>query len=426
MEFTDTVSVAACSVDITPTGPMPMAGYELRGDTSPETDRPLEANILVLRTEAGTYHVVSIDAIYGGELRHPIGKRLGCSPDDVLVLGSHTHFAPGVDRGIPMLGATDDAYIDEVADRIAGAILHAAPNGAPSATVEFGMSRVDPGLFMNRRRPTLGAGFPLPRFGRVVTAPHPRGATDPFVRCALLRDEVREPIALLWGAACHPVCSPTPDQMGPCFPGVLREDLRTYLGLRGLPVLFAQGFSADIRPGSMSRRPPRGRGNLADFTAAGFMRFVPQEQPEYERWCGRLAEACHQALHVAGHTDGAPLKAAVSKFRQHPAGWERPVEGTAVSLSEQVSLVAVNAEVPSERVSSLNAVAPHVIPAGCADEVMGYWPTDRMLRMGGYEGRRSQRFFPPVDWAAETPDVLWQGLIDGLSQSNGRSGGQAT
>ncbi len=93
------------------------------------------------------------------------------------------------------------------------------------------------------------------------------------------------------------------------------------------------------------------------------------------------------------------------------------MEGTAVSLSDQVSLVATNAEVPSERVASLRAVAPHVIPAGCADEVIGYWPTDRMHRMGGYEGCRSQRYFPPVDWTTEAPDLLWHRLTDALAQS---------
>ena len=61
--------------------------------------------------------------------------------------------------------------------------------------------------------------------------------------------------------------------------------------------------------------------------------------------------------------------------------------------------------------------AEATIPAGCCDEVIGYWPTDAMLREGGYEGGDSARFFPLLDWnSVRGPDALWQELLQGATR----------
>lgn len=107
---------------------------------------------------------------------------------------------------------------------------------------------------MNRRRPILGIGLRIPRLGTVVTAPEPAGTVDRTLRLIELVNEAGDVLAMGWGVACHPVCSPDRQAVSSDFPGVVRDRLREPGA--GLPVLFFQGCSGDVRPAAMSRRPP--------------------------------------------------------------------------------------------------------------------------------------------------------------------------
>lgn len=190
-------------------------------------------------------------------------------------------------------------------------------------------------------------------------------------------------------------------------------------GTRGLlqtfPVLFVQGFSGDVRPASMSRRVPRGFRSTVRYLLGGARRFVPQSNDDYRYWCASLSAFVLQSFRRARlDTPQAPLFG-ITRIRLQPPSWARAIEGTRVDLSANISIFAVNAEVVSERISSIESVASHVLPAGCADEVIGYWPTNRMLRQGGYEGCTSQKFFPALDWSHEgSPDARWDALVEGL------------
>jgi hypothetical protein len=390
---------------------MELFGYQVRSGRSNGVGERLEANVLVLEEPDGPILVVAVDALYGGQFRRLLAARLDVPEDRVLVLGSHTHFAPGVDSGLPMLGPTSTTYLAWAADRIVSAIQ--ARGDAEPVELRYGQATID-GLFVNRRRPTLGVGIPVPKRGSVVIAPHPRGHVDDVARSVALSVGDR-PVAVLWGVSCHPVCSPDPRQISACFAGAVRDRLRASWSAPDLPVLFVQGFSGDVRPASMSRRPPRGARSFARYVMGGASRFVPQSNDDYRAWCSSLSEHVLQSLdRPKMSTPQAPLFGITRTSRQ-PPGWLRAIEGTRVDLSADISIFAVNAEVVSERVSSIEGIAPHVLPAGCADEVIGYWPTNRMLRERGYEGCTSQKFFPALDWSHEGgPDARWDDLAEGL------------
>ena len=405
-------AAAAVTVDITPPSPIELFGYSFRTDRSHGVGERLEANVLVLEDPGGPILVVAVDALYGGQFRRLLAAQLRVPEDRVLVLGSHTHFAPGVDSGLPLLGPTSTTFLEWAADRIASAIR--ARDDAEPVESRYGQVVVD-GLFVNRRRPTFGVGIPVPSRGKVTLAPHQRGHVDDMARSVTLSVGDR-PLAVLWGVSCHPVCSPDPRQISSCYVGAVRDRIRGSWSAPGLPVLFVQGFSGDVRPASVSRRPPRGARNLAEYILAGGRRFAPQSNDEYRAWCSSLSARVLESLSQAGM--GTPQSAmfGITRVTHHPPGWGRAIEGTRVELSHDISIFAVNAEVMSERVTSLRSIAASVLPAGCADEVIGYWPTNRMLREGGYEGCTSQRFFPALDWShGDAPDARWDDLVESLS-----------
>lgn len=355
----------------------------------------------------GPVYVVSIDSLYGGSLGAELARLLGCPREKVLVVASHTHFAPGSDPGLPRLGRTSDEYVRDAATRIAEAVA-SAPWHAHTR-VRVGSSQV-PDLFVNRRRPILGIGLRLPRLGTVVQAPQPAGAVDGTLRLFELLDEEGEVLAIGWGASCHPVCSPDRQAISSDFPGFVRDQLREPGG--ALPVLFFQGCSGDVRPASMSRRPtftPRG---LLRYLLAGLRTFVPQSRIAYESWCSALTAAAVGAQSAVG--DAVEVRPRLRRVTGETAGqWQRQPQFSLVSLADEIALLSINAEVVSSRAVEISRARPSrvIIPATCADEVIGYWPTSAMLKEGGYEGCRSRPFFPPVDWEQDDPDTMWRTML---------------
>ena len=403
-------SALAVTVDITPDRPLPLFGYHQRREDYRDISRGLEANILGISGPGSPpLLLVSVDALYGGAITPRLRKRLNLDPDQLVVLGSHTHFAPGIDPGIPGLGHTDPDYVDEVVEKVATAVEAAHQEADP--TVGYA-SALTQGLFVNRRRPTLGVGLPIPRIGRILAAPHIRGGVDARVRVATVEVAGRV-VALLWGASCHPVASPDPLSVSPCFPGEIRARLRDALGL-DVPVVFCQGFSGDVRPAAHTRRVPTGARALLQYVLAGGRRFAQQSKIEYAEWCDGLTAVVLRAVRaLASSPREAVLGSVVRVAPSRPTGWRRAARVSRIRLSSGVSIIAVNAEVGHERVVDLEqAFAEATIPAGCCDEVIGYWPSDAMVREGGYEGGDAARFFPQLDWnSVQGPDALWWELL---------------
>src|SRR5690606_36675157 len=114
----------------------------------------LEANMIEIRADDRRLLIVSTDTLYGGVLGETIAADLGYRSHEVLVLGSHTHYAPGVDPALN-LGPTDDDYVRYATEQCAEAIKSAPWRDDVSASWA---SRPTENLFTNRRHPTLGIG----------------------------------------------------------------------------------------------------------------------------------------------------------------------------------------------------------------------------------------------------------------------------
>src|SRR5689334_10541648 len=116
---------AAGSVDITPTNPIPLGGYSDRVGPFTQTHSPLEANVLIARCGLNEITFTSVDLLFPGEhLRKNLLTLIPWKETQHLILGAtHTHFAPMVQRGMPQLGAVDDAYLKLISTRISDLIL---------------------------------------------------------------------------------------------------------------------------------------------------------------------------------------------------------------------------------------------------------------------------------------------------------------
>jgi len=391
-------SVTAGSIDITPRGPVPLAGFTDRTGPSRGVADPLELNALLLRTPHTSVAILSADLLFVTEdlkrrVAAAVRDHVTLSDASFLFAASHTHFAPAVDPSKPLLGRAEPAYVNWVAERAAALLRRlAAAEPTPGGLVEY---RSGPAAHaINRRR--MGWRISLRHLPRraALRAPDPTGPRDETVHILTFTDGGERPVALLWSYACHPVTFAEPWQVSADYPGVVRRALRAAFGA-DLPVLFLQGCAGDIRPRELGR--PRTLGRRLAERVVGKL-FTPFTAPEYVAWSGSLAT---RVVEVArGRATSYPLAPAATETRLRlstlltGASPDRDVTLQRLRVAPGLAIAALSAEPVAEYGPILRAQEPGiVIPVGYTDTVFGYLPSARMLGQHGYEDEGFMKAF---------------------------------
>jgi len=392
------VKVQAASREIRlPELPVVLAGHG-RFRTAVRVDSSLEVNCLLVSDGESRVLLVSLDVLYiTSKLRTLVLdeiKSVGLTDEQLFFAASHTHNAPSIDDTKPLLGDFDPQSLRVVADAVLDAIhkaLEKEPQVAEVAVsqgvIPFGVNRR---LYRFLRLDRQGI-----RIAEVGMGPNPAGETDPFVTYVEIRVG-RTTVACLWSAACHPTSQPDERSVSADYPGVVRKHLRARLAdmdtvgsSNELPVLFFQGCSGDVRPpsGRVTKWTAR---ELAKRILLGRL-FHPLSKSEYETWTSVLAEQVWElAKSVVICLN--PRKVDYSRIERPASGFaiidehRPPVSFHQVTIGPLL-IVGASAELVSAYGHLVRAMAPGyiVIPIGCIDHVIGYWPTRDMFREGGYE-----------------------------------------
>lgn len=394
--------IAAAIADLTPVSPVPMGGFGGAERLTRHADGRLEANIVILGEGEDAVVLVSIDTLFAGrDLTRAIvetsGRRCGLGAERILVLASHTHFAPMLDASKPALGRADPDEIQRCAALITKAILSA--QARPCAAVRSGSGRSD--LSVNRRRrwrpPTLVRLLGKVR-GDIYMCDNPSGPRDPLIRTCVWLSPDGAPLAALWSFACHPVFFPRTETASADYVGVVREALRRRLGAQ-TPVIFAPGCMGDAWP--RSPRPWK-----AWSQGPGLVLYGPRQPPfdhdVWRRWSDELAK---EALVIddAGVTwpltapSGAPPGAA--RFSRLPVAemfdGVSPVaelQAKSVVVPGVGRVITLSCE-PVAEIAALVAGDRDDLVLGYEGDIFGYLPTDAMIAEGGYESERSMAYF---------------------------------
>lgn len=384
--------VVTGSCSIAPEHPVALAGNSHPTTTVSTSQQTIEANFVVLWPEGDSSPVVvvSFDLLYcGSALMEGIRQHLQSKVpgERVFLLASHTHYAPATDFGKPMLGVASQTYVDSISSRIAGLIDDALTGERERRTAFLSVGVGEAAHSVNRRkRRVLAAEGRSLRIRGSVMSPNRRGPTDETVTTAVLHDEANTPLALLWNYACHPVSLPDRLAIDPHFPGVVRSALRVATGNQALPVLFAQGFSGDTRPRAQSTLRPGNSGLRRLLLGAGFSDFTTRD---YIRWSATLADQVVVAAAKAEPFPSAePTVLSTVLAANTLVASQAPRDVTLRTLlMGNMALVSVPGEPVVEYALWLRHQYPNltILPAGCADDVVGYLPTTHMVAEGGYE-----------------------------------------
>ncbi|WP_247004582.1 neutral/alkaline non-lysosomal ceramidase N-terminal domain-containing protein [Halosolutus gelatinilyticus] len=402
-----------------------MSGYGNRTGLSTGVHDPLKATALVLDDGAVAVGIVSVDLLnVSRELTRSVRRSLeerGVRLDQLVLAATHTHAGPHVPaRALdvsPVLSADTDVSdtVDRIERRLVDALASAAERVEP-AGLRIGHARETDAPRNRRAAGGIGGNVRMPA-----------GPVDPEVT-ALLIETASGERTVVYNFACHPVCT-TGDEtlLSADWPGYARRRIEREHA--DATVLFLNGAAGEINPSGMD--PERSGDAVYEYM---------------ERIGTTVGEAVLRAIDDAESSDdairrapiwvdearvGLPVKSTppVEEIRKHVASLDEQLEQLeragdevgrekvfrdrqyartllaiaewdATSLPTHIPYVEVGdlgvLGIPGEALVrhgldlKAEARVSTLIPAGYANDYVGYVPTLADLESIGYEVRTAK------------------------------------
>ncbi len=419
--------------DITPTGPVWLAGYAGRNKPSDGVEQRLSTKALAFQDAAGnTTLVVTADTIgpprkFTEELATRIERELKIPRARFLFASSHSHAAPVMRDGLrEMYGLSDEHYAAVVAYSVmfqqrAFEAAQAAVKDLQPARLTFG--RGNAGFAANRRAFTAkGVNFGVNRTGMV----------DHDVPVLRVEGTNGLPRAVLYGYACH--CT----TLGPDFYKVC-GDWATYsqehveTAYPGATAMVMIGCGADANPeprgklwqarqhglalaGAVARVLNEPMRPVTGNIAAAFERVeLPlSETPTREDFAKKAADR-NQSVARFGKKFVDMLDRGEKPITSYPC----PVQ--VLRFGKDLTVVALGGEVVVDYSHRLKRELPdeRLWVAAYCNDVFAYVPSMRILTEGGYEAEFNLIYYGiPSKFAPAVEDTLVKKVVEMVKQAS--------
>ena len=400
---------------ITPKVPMWMGGYAARTHPSTGTAQDLFMKALALEdAQRGRFVFITLDAIgIPRSVRKNLERRLGASfqlrPEQFVITASHTHSGPEFRAGrVPEDGRgsveNSRAYLaslEETAHALVGEALGAL------APAKLSYVRARAGFAMNRRLPQPNAE---PR-----NSANSDGPVDHDVPVLRVEDAAGKLRALLFGYACH---NTTLTQASYVFCGDYAGFAQHYLqeDHPGVTALFMTGCGGDQNPyprSMLELARVHGRTLATAVEAALVTKPKPISGPLRSRYGEidlRYAAVPTKAeleslLKAKDAQESGHAQRMLDRLAQEgslPGTYPYPVQ--VLHFGDDLKLIALGGEAVVDYSLQLKRElggSNQVWVAAYSNDVLGYIPTERVLRERGYEGASASRIgsLHPSPWA---------------------------
>ncbi len=419
----DTWKAGVGSVVITPESPLWMAGYASRNHPAEGTLQPLQVKALALEDGSGTRGLVITSDLLG--FPPETAQRLSgllCQEHKlpraaVMLSCSHTHSGPVLPHALSDIYPLDDAA--RAAIEAYGAVLE--PRIMEAARQAF--AAMEP--------VSLSSGSGITRFAvnrrenveaQILENPFIKGPSDhsvPVIRAARPDGAL---VAILFGYACHATVLDGYQWCGD-YPGFAQTELEA--AHPGAKALFFAGCGADQNP--MPRRSVERARQYGRELAAAVDRVLGESmapldarlQTHYREIELSLAEipGVERLAELAQSTSGYEQRCYTRLLTDAREGRvSQPTRAYPIQLWRlgQQTLLALSGEtVVDYAVFAKRMLGPGTFVMGYANGVVGYIPSERVLREGGYEGKVSQVVYGiPSQWSGDIEKRILSAVTD--------------
>jgi len=397
-------------VDTTPTKPVRMAGYASRTSPSQGVAHTLAAKALALADARDhkvvfvTCDIIAFRRAFTNRVTERVKAKYGLPREDVVLFASHNHAGPSPieSKSSTNTGANNPpgegfenniAYTIDLENKIVDLIGEALGKMQP-VSLTYGMGRAH--FALNRREPVAN--------GAIKLGKNPAGPIDESVPILQVQGADGKPLAIVFGYACHNTTL-RPDMMkiAADFAGYAQD--RIEADYPGAVAMFVTGCAGDADPhpfGTLEMSKDHGEelGEAVKFVL------------DHPTWMMNLTGPVHTAftettIHFAGPSDRASYEKRLNdpnRGRQGhakrmielidkggPVLTEYPHYSVhAFALGDQLTLVALSGEVVVDYAirlqRELGGENRTLWVAAYANDVIGYIPSVRVLKEGGYEG----------------------------------------
>ena len=220
-----------------------VAKVEITDHQAGPVNDPCFAKVLLLKKEATTLALITVDAVAIGEIgrigngflqtvRTELQRDLGIEPSSVIINASHCH---GIVRGDTAQLVI--AMVKKASEQLVP--VHVGQgSGLENRISENRRLRMKDGSEVDMRR-----AYSMPLDSEVASV----GPIDPQVGVVKLDKADGSPFARLYTFACHPIMNPPSKGNSADYPGFASKVIEDALG-QGAVALFVQGCGGDINP----------------------------------------------------------------------------------------------------------------------------------------------------------------------------------
>jgi hypothetical protein len=407
--------------DITPPGPIWMAGYGNRNKPSEGVDAPLQTRVLAVQQGPDAplllinADIIGFSRSIAEQIASDLGQRHKLPRENILLVASHTHTGPVIRdnlKGMFDLKGQDAETVASYAQMLIAKIEAAASDALAKlepAQLSFGRGRAS--FAVNRRvfRPT-GVAFGV----------NPEGVVDHEVPVLRVDDANGKVRAIVFGYACH--CTTLGGdhyRLSGDWAGFAQDYLER--ANPGATALFVTGCGADANPeprgkldfarqhglelaGAVSRVLTSPRSAVQGPLRAAFERVelpltkLPTREDLQKSLQSRDAFVRRQAQRFLDRLEAG---------EKLPTSYPCPVQ--AWRLGKDLTLVALGGEVVADYALRLKRELKqdNLWMVAYANDVFAYVPSTRILLEGGYEADYSLIFYGlPGRFSNEVEDRL--------------------
>jgi len=372
-------------VDITPPIGAWLSGYGSRKKPSEGILDPLYAKALVLGDGREKIAIVSADLLWvplemTNEIRQKVQEKIGIPQENIMICGTHTHFAPKIDRIAKTwpdaaVAEIDESYVQILKKKIFDSIMLA---DADSKQVSLGVGKGEMTEIVYNRRTkkpdgTVAMTFNLPAASEDLTF----GPVDPELCVLRVEDSDGALVAAVVNYACHPVSGdPMRDKFFYISADYPAYTARVIEQAEGGNCIFLLGTAGNINPVRLNRTHPRMQTGKA--LGGAVLRHIQFTQP-----CGDVSiSALKQPVRL-------PIKKDLPPERKISIGKDAQTQDTEIQVLRigDVYIVGLPGEVLVEIGLEIKAKAgiENLFVVSIANDAVGYVCQRAAYKEGGYE-----------------------------------------